>query len=219
MTMNKLVIALAAGALLAGCGEKMQEAKNVMEMAESMQDAAKNIEEGQDEATKFYKERQEKGDTLAMPYAELQKMLPTSVDGYTPAEAPGGSSQNMGGFSMSTAEQTFTGTAGADGNAPSIHVTLVDYGGTQAGSAMMGAPMMMMNVSSDDAHQRSGTLKLDVPYTWAAENYNKDSKQASVTAITRYRYMITVEARNQSEDKSEMVKTLAADIAKKFEGK
>jgi hypothetical protein len=154
-----------------------------------------------------------------MPYAELQKYLPESVDGYTPAEAPAGSSQNMGAFSMSTAEQTFTGPAGADGNAPNIHVAIVDYGGSEAGSAMMGAPIMMMNLSQEDAHQRNNTLKMDVPYTWAAENYNKDSKEAKVTAVTRYRYMITVEARNQSEDKSEMVKTMAADIAKKFDGK
>jgi hypothetical protein len=37
-------------------------------------------------------------------------------------------------------------------------------------------------------------LTMDTPYTWGSEEYNKDSKDAKVTAITRYRYVITVEA-------------------------
>ena len=37
--------------------------------------------------------------------------------------------------------------------------------------------------------------------------------------VTRYRYMVTVEARNQGEDRSKMVLDLAESIAKKFDGK
>jgi hypothetical protein len=218
--MNKVCITIAVGALLIGCGksEEMQEAENAMKAIEAVTTSADEIQQGQDEAAKFQQERREKGDTVAMPYAELQKFLPSSIDGYSPAEEPSGSSQNMAGFSMSQAAQTFAGTAGADGNAPSIVVTIVDFGGTEAGYGMMALPMMM-NMSQEDAHRRSGTIKSDVPYTSGLEDYNKDTKEAKVTYLTRYRYMITVEAKNQAEDQTAMVKTVAEDIAKKFDGK
>jgi hypothetical protein len=214
--MNKLVIALAAGALLAGCGEKMQEAKNAMNMAESMQDAAKNMEEGQDEATKFYKERQEKGDTIAMPYAELQKMLPASIDGYTAEGGPSGSQNNMMGVSISEASQKYV--SGPPEDQQRMEVKIIDYGGTQSVVSMAMLPAMM-NMSSEDDHQRTATLKVDVPYTSGFSTYNKDSKEANITLGTRYRYWVNVIASNQKEDQSKMAEEIATDVAKKFEGK
>lgn len=40
-----------------------------------------------------------------------------------------------------------------------------------------------------------------------------------MTAVTRYRYLITVEARNQTSDQTAMVKALVEDIVKGLEGK
>jgi hypothetical protein len=216
--MNTRILTIVAGALLVGCGEKAQEMKNAANLAEQLAAAGGKIEQTQNEAETFYKARQEKGDTVAMPYAELQKLLPSAPSGYSATEEPGGSSQSMAGFSMSQAEQTFAKPADADGNAPKIQVTIIDFGGTQAAYGMMALPMMM-NLSQEDAHHRMQTLKMDMPHTWASEEYNKDSKDAKVTAVTRYRYVITVEARNQAEDQSAMLKSLAEDIARKFEGK
>jgi len=216
--MNTRILTLVAGALLIGCGEKAQEMKNAANLAEQMAAAGGKIQETQNEAETFYKQRQEKGDTISMPYAELQKLLPSAPSGYSATEEPGGSSQSMAGFSMSQAEQTFTKPAGADGNAPSIQVTLLDFGGTQSAYSMMALPMMM-NLSQEDAHHRLRTLKMDTPYTWGSEEYNKDTRETKVTAITRYRYVVTIEARNQAEDQSAMLKSLAEDIARKFEGK
>jgi hypothetical protein len=153
-----------------------------------------------------------------MGYADLQGFLPSPPSGYAPAGEPEGFSQSMGGFSMSQAEQTFTKPADAEGNAPSIQVTLVDFGGSEVGYGMMALPMMM-NMSQEDAHHRMRTLTMDTPYTWASEEYNKDNNDAKVTAVTRYRYMITVEASNQTEDLSPRLKDLVEDIARKFEGK
>jgi hypothetical protein len=101
---------------------------------------------------------------------------------------------------------------------PTIAVSIVDFGGTQAAYGMMALPMMM-NLSQEDAHHRMQTLKVDVPYTWGSEEFNKDDKTAKVTLVTRYRYVISVEVRNHGEDKSAMAKSLAEDVAKKFEGK
>lgn len=217
--MNKLGLGAVAGLALAGCGEKSREARDAASAISQLADAGNAMEKSQQEAEKFYKARQEKGDTVAMPYAELQKFLPSSPSGYTPAGEPSGSSQSMGAFSMSQVEQSYAAPAGADGNAPTIQVTLVDFGGTQAGYGMLAAPLMMMNYSREDAHSRMQTVKLDVPFTWGSEEFNKDDKTAKVTGVTRYRYVITVEARNQADDQSAAVKRLVEEIAKKFDGK
>lgn len=216
--MNIRMLGLIVGAGLAGCGEKAQEIKNAANALEAVTQAGGGIVETQKAAEKFYNDRKARGDTVAMPYAELQKFLPSAPSDYAAAEAASGSSQSMGAFSMSQTEQTFTKPAGADGTAPTIKVGIVDFGGTQAAYGMMALPMMM-NMSQEDAHRRMQTLKLSAPHTWGSEEYNKDDKSSKVTLITRYRYMITVEALNQGEDKSSMVKSLAEDIAKKFEGK
>lgn len=216
--MNTRVLSLIVGVVLAGCGEKAQDIRNASAALGALAQAGGGLAESQKEAEKFYNDRKAKGDTVAIPYAELQKVLPSPPSDYTAAEAPSGSSQTMSGFSMSQAEQTYTKPAGADGTQPSIRVEIVDFGGTQAAYGMMALPMMM-NVSSEDAHHRMQTLKVSLPFTWGSEEYNKDDKSAKVTLITRYRYVISVEARNQGEDMSAMARSMAEDIAKKFEGK
>ena len=216
--MNQRALTFVAGLVLLGCGERAEEARDAMNAIEQVARASDEIAEGQDEAERFHQERRERGDTLAMGYAELQGFLPSPPSGYEPAGEPEGFSQSMGGFSMSQAEQTFTRPVGADGTAPSIQVTLVDFGGTEVAYGMMALPMMM-SFSREDAHQRITTLDMETPYTWASEEYDKDSKDAKVTAVTRYRYLITVEATNQTEDRSAWVKDLVEDIARKFEGK
>lgn len=212
------ILTIVTGIALVGCGEKAQEAKNAANALQAVATAATTMQDNQQEAEKFQAERRSKGDTLAMGYADLQKYLPSAPDGYKADEEPGGSSQSMAGFSMSQAEQTFSRPADAEGNAPSIHVTIVDFGGTQAAYGMMALPMMM-NLSQEDAHRRMRTLKMDAPHTWGSEEYDKDSKDAKVTAVTRYRYAITVEARNQASDESAMAKSLTESIARKFDGK
>ena len=216
--MKRLVLAAVAGIVLVGCGEKAQDMKNAFNAAEAASKAASSIAANSNDAEKFYADRKAKGDTLAMPYAELQKLLPSAPDGYKATEEPGGSSQSMGGYSMSSAEQEFRQPAGADGNAPSIKVTIMDLGGTEAAYGMMALPMMM-DLSQEDAHHRMKTHKMDAAYTWGSEEFNKDSKEAKVTIVTRYRYMVTVEARNQASDETATAMRLAEEIAKKFEGK
>ena len=83
---------------------------------------------------------------------------------------------------------------------------------------MMAAPMMMA-FSQEDARRRVGSVKMDVPYTGGWEEFDKESKDAKITAITRYCYVITVESRNGAEDPSALVKRVAEAIATKFEGK
>jgi hypothetical protein len=218
--MNRRVLILVLGLGLAGCGagEKARELKNATNAVTAAAEAGNTLVNAQNEAEKFYAERKAKGDTIAIPYADLQKFIPAPPSDYTPLEAPGGSSQTMGAWSMSQTEQTFSKAPGPDGTAPTIKVTIVDFGGTQAAYGMMAAPLMM-NLSQEDAHHKMQTLKLSTPYTWGSEDFNKDDKSSTVTLVTRYRYVVTVEARNQGQDNTAMARALAEDIAKKFDGK
>lgn len=215
--MNTRLLTLVAVLGLVGCGGS-HDVNTTKGVLGALAEAGSKMVDTQKEAEKFYNERKAKGDTIAMAYSELQKFLPSAPSDYTAAEAPTGSSQSMGGFSMSQTEATFNKPAAADGTTPSIQVSIVDFGGTQSAYTMMALPMMM-NMSSEDAHQKMQTLKMGMPYTWGSEEFNKDDKTAKVTLVTRYRYVISVEARNQGEDKTAMAKSMAEEIAKKFDGK
>ncbi|MCC6242063.1 MAG: hypothetical protein IT353_04450 [Gemmatimonadaceae bacterium] len=220
-------VASVAGFLAACGGEKKAEeategvgtqAKNAVEAMGQLAKMGSNLEASADAAAKFQADRKARGDTVVLSYTELQKFLPDAPSGYKAAEEPGGSSQSMGSFAMSEADQKFIGEPDAEGNTPTIRVKLVDFGGTEGAYGMLAMPMML-NMKQEDAHRRSGTVKLSPEFTWATEEYNKDNKDAKLTAITRYRYVITVEAENQREDQTEMVKALTEKIVRRFEGK
>ncbi len=218
--MTSRVLGVLVGVSVIGCGggEKAQEVKNATNAVAAVAEAGNTMADAQKDAQQFYADRKAKGDTVAIAYAELQKFLPAPPADYTPLEAPSGSSQSMGGWSMSQSSQTFSKAAGPDGTGPTIKVSIVDFGGTQAAYGMMAAPLMMQ-MSQEDAHHKMQTLKVATPNTWGSEDYNKDDKSSTVTMVTRYRYVITVEARNQGQDNTAMARSMAEDIAKKFDGK
>lgn len=204
--------------LVGGCGKKADDAENTLSAIAAAATAAPRVEEGLKEAEQFQKDRVARGDTVAMPYAELQKFLPASIAGHTPREEPTGSQQAMAGFSMSQTSQTWVEAPNASGTSPEIEVTIVDFGGSQQGYAMMAAPMMM-GFSQEDARRRVGSIKVDVPHAGAWEEFDKENKDAKITAIARYRFVITVESRHKGEDQSALVKSVAEEVARKFDGK
>lgn len=218
--MTRAVLALVVVVAAVGCGGKDDEpsALDAIGAAAKVAAAAPKMEAAMASADELRQERVAKGDTIAMPYAQLHEFQPTEIDGYTREGDPSGSQQAMPGFSMSQSEQRWVGAAGGDGVTPEVMVTLTDFGGTELGYAMMAAPMLM-GFSREDDRQRVGSTAIDVPQASGWEEYDKQTRDAKVTAVARYRYVITVEARNQTEDQTEMVRRLATEIARKFEGK
>jgi hypothetical protein len=210
--------------LLTGCGGNdaddtnaaQEESQGVTDMEQAASETSAATPELA-EAESFYKERVAKGDTIAMPYEELQKYMPT-ISGYTADGAPSGASQTMGAFSMSTADQHWTETGGDPNAKKRIHVTLVDFGGTQMAYATMAAPMMMQ-VRSEDAHRRIRYDKGSIPTSYVIEELDKDNNTGKVTTVTRYRYLITVEQSGGASDPTEEAKAIANEIAQKFDGK
>jgi hypothetical protein len=214
--MNTRIVAIALSVACIACGEKAKQAKDSVNALQGLAKSAESMAASSNEAQKFMDERRAKGDTVAMPYKDLQAFLPGSVSGYATDGGPTGQTMNMGAFSMTTIDQKYQ--SGAEPDVKRLHVTIADYSGSQAGYAMM-APYMAMTMSSEDDHHRTGTMKVDVPYTFGIEEFNKDTKEAKVMFGTRYRYFITVEASGQKGDESKMVAEIATDIAKKLAGK
>jgi ABC-type glycerol-3-phosphate transport system substrate-binding protein len=166
---------------------------------DALTNMAKDAENGNDAAQAKLKERRAKGDTLAMPYAELIKYLPTSVNGYKAGE-PDGSSINMPGASYSTANITFT-----KDNGDNIKVTLMDYNAAYGMySSMTGMWALGMSVDSPD--EKAEGVKFDGNIGgW--EDYHKKSHDASITLGVGYRFWVSVEGTNQ--DGIDFVKSVA----------
>ncbi len=131
--MNKLGTVLLSTVLassLISCGSSdkksdsndQSNAQTMVNQAEAIKAAAGMDTKGTEDAyAAKMKERRAKGDTLAMPFADLEKYLPQSVDGYT-AEKPDGASVNMGKMSYSGANIRFK-----KDNGDWVKVSIVDY--------------------------------------------------------------------------------------------
>jgi hypothetical protein len=189
----------------------IEPAKVATTLGERAQAASEVIEQ-------FRRERTARGDTMAMPYAELQRFLPSAPDGYEADGEPSGAQQNMAGFSLSEAEQSFVAPARADGTTPRIDVKLTDIGSSEVAYSMFAMPLML-NMSMEDDERRMRTLPLGGEHTYASEEYRKDSHDVTVTAVTRYRYVVNVEASGQDGDRTDEIRALVERIVRGFEGK
>lgn len=217
--MNRSAMVILVTTVVVGCGSKDDSTPNAVRAMVEAAGSAPRVEAAMEQAERFRQDRIARGDTVAMPYADLKAFLPGEIEGYTAEGGPSGSQQAMPGFSMSQTQQTWVRSGDAGGGpTPEIEITLVDFGGTQQGYAMLAAPVLM-GFSQEDDHRRVGSVSIEVPHTGAWEEFDKDSKDAKITAVARYRYVITVEARNHGDDQSAMVKRLAAEVARKFEGR
>jgi hypothetical protein len=148
------------------------------------------------------KMRKAKGDTLAMPYAELQKYLPNSVTGYK-AEKPDGSTINMSGMSYSVASIRFS-----KDNINWFKITIIDYnkayGLYNSVTAMWGSGM-----SIDSEQEKANGIKVSNSVAgWQV--YKKTSKDATVSLGVGCRFWISVEASNQSD--AEMALSVAKSM-------
>jgi hypothetical protein len=148
------------------------------------------------------KARKAKGDTLAMPYAELQKYLPNSVSGYK-AEKPAGSTINMTGMSYSMASIRFS-----KDNTNWVKITIMDYnkayGIYNSVTAMWGSGM-----SIDSEQEKANGVKISNSVAgW--QDYKKTTKDATVSLGVGCRFWISVEASNQPD--ADMVLSVAKSM-------
>ncbi|MCU0353573.1 MAG: hypothetical protein MUD08_07540 [Cytophagales bacterium] len=200
------VVLLTSAVLVFGCGGKKEEsdtetvdANNPLSVLSNVGDIAENMQNKQEEAAQVMEARKKRGDTLAIPYKDLQQYLPTSVAGYEKDGDPTGESTTQMNMSFSTAQQRFK--KGDD----YIEVSIADYnqayGAWQALFSMAG----MFSVENDE--EKMGKFDIGVSKTTAVETYKKKSKDASVTVGTGYRFWIEVKGNNQPD--TDFVKEVA----------
>lgn len=197
---TKIMLSIACAVVLSSCGGKVDEAKQAMDNLESIAKSGDQMQATQDAATKRREERRAKGDTLAIPYAELQKLLPADLSGYT-AKDPEGSNTDMPGYSMGQASRSYEKPDGSY-----VKITLTDWNASEAGWAGASA-MFSMKIRVDNSNETSGTIQTDDPLVNGMEHYGKQDKQASVTYAIGARFLLMVEANNQTG--TDMVKQVA----------
>jgi hypothetical protein len=179
--LSLLVCFLSVGILILSCG-KVKEATNAAE-------GLKNYAEGLKESTSKMEERKAKGDTISIPYADLQKMLPSSISGYNKEGDPKGESINMMGMSYSTASQVYKSGEGE------ITLNIMDY---NASYAAFGAATAMFSTgfSVDNDQEHLGAIDLGISGVKAWEDVKKKEKRSTVMAGVNDRFLVTAEGRN-----------------------
>lgn len=192
--MKYLFMIAIAGALFTSCGEKAKEMGQAMDNIKNIAENAEKVQAQQSDVQKRRDERRAKGDTLAIPYKDLQAYLPASVNGYT-AQEPTGESVNMMGMSYSTCARRYT-KQGANGE-ESVEVTIMDY---NSQAALYDGAIMIWGagITVDNDAETTKTLQTDLPYSAALEHYWKKEHRSEVTYALGGRFLLTIKADNQS---------------------
>ncbi|MCX6154246.1 MAG: hypothetical protein NT007_08805 [Candidatus Kapabacteria bacterium] len=182
----------------AACGEKVKEMKDAADNLQKIAEAGKNIGEKEKVAEAKLAERKKRGDTVAMPFKDLQKFLPTSIAGYT-AQEPRGESVTMPEASISHSEIDF------DNNGTNLKIELWDYNHAEQALNALTFWSAGISVENQDGFQR--TMKTGMDNVFAYETFEKASKRASIFYAISYRFLLQVSAENQ--DNTEFVKKVA----------
>lgn len=179
------------------CGQKAEDAKNATTVLSNLDDVADAMKDAQSKV----EERRAKGDTLAIPHQDLQKYLPNSISGYEKDGEPDGESVNMMGASFSKISQKYKkGDAEAE-------VSIVDY---NAAYSMYGAATAVWAMGLSVDNKEESMKGVEISGAKGMESFKKSSKSASVVLGVAERFLITVEAQNQTD--TEFVKEVAKSI-------
>ena len=190
----------------AGC-EQAQQARNSINAARAFAEAGQNLEKEAAKADTRLEARRAKGDTLALPYKELQTYLPATIGDYKAVGEPEGSAMAMTGMSYSTCGRTYQ-TGPAD-SPKTLKISLVDY--NSAGAVYAGATAMLgANFQMEDEEQRIQALDLGVADVKALETYRKKDHHASIVAGIGQRFYLNVEATEQAD--TELVKSAVKEL-------
>lgn len=197
---------LLAGAVLSGC-DKLQEAQNTAHALKAASTAVATMGKEVTKATERAELRRARGDTLSIPFKELEAYLPATVGDYAPVGEAEGSTMSTTGMSYSTCARTYR--KGSDENPQTLKISIVDYNGAVAmyagATAMLGSGFQM-----EDHEQRLQSVDLGTPDVKALEVYRKRDRQASLTAGISQRFFVSVEASDQPD--TELVKAVIKNL-------
>ena len=201
--MKKNFLLLAGAVLLLGSCEQAQKAKESYANLEKLSDASEGISASMDKAQEERAERVKRGDTLSLPYKELQQYLPATVSGYTPGELKG-QSQKMTGMAFSTAERTYT-----KGPDEQVEVSLIDYNGSNA-LYQGAAAMLSLGIEQEDDEHMMGPTSVKADGVKGMDNFNKKDGRAEMTLAVGGRFLLTLKAGKQKD--MALLKSVAEDM-------
>jgi outer membrane murein-binding lipoprotein Lpp len=176
--------------VVTGC-EKTQKAQEAYTNLSKLSEAGKTIQADMEAAKDRHAERVKNGDTLALPYKELENYLPTELSGYTAAE-PSGQSMKTAGMAFSSAERRFTR------DTVEVTVKIMDYNGAnqlyQGAAALAG---LGFEKEDDESMMRAAPLKQDG--VKGTETFHKKTGEAEVMLAVGDRFMVTVSGTYQKD--------------------
>lgn len=207
-------LALVVCAALTGCGDDRPGADSNGSASAAV---VTNMDSVAASARRLEANRQARGDTVALDVSSLQAMLPAAPDGYEADGDPAGIASKAGGFGVTEVRQKYVGVPMPNVVRPRIEVAIADLGSSQIGVSMI-AERMLAAAPVETAEQRVRTRKISIPYTWLSEEYYPQSHTAKLTAVTRFRYIITVTAQLQQGDPTAKLADMVAQIATSFSG-
>jgi hypothetical protein len=202
--MKNFLIAIlytAVFAIMSSCGGNKKP--SVLDTMGAAKDYSSNVSKEQKVTEDKWAARKAKGDTMAMPYVDLQAYLP-DITGYTKNGGPKGSQMNMPGMgSLSTAEQEY-----ANGD-KKITVSIVDY--NSAYQAFVGATAVFkMGLSMEDDDKKQGPVDLGVKDVVAYETTYKKNQQGDLALIAGDRFLI--EIRSQGSNDAQLLTSTASGM-------
>lgn len=201
--MKKNFLLLAGAIFLLGSCEQAQQAKESYSALSKLSEAGKNMSAGLDKAKEERAEREKRGDTLSLPYKELQQYLPAAVSGYTPGELKG-QSQKMSGMAFSSAERTFTKAPDEE-----VEVSLIDYNGSNA--LYQGAAAMMgLGIEQEDDEHTVGPTAVKIDGVKGMDTFYKKEGRAEMTLAVGGRFLLTLKANKQKD--LALLKSVAEDM-------
>jgi hypothetical protein len=196
-----LILGIASAQFLSSC-EACQKARETASNVQSLTKAAEEIAKNSESSNKKLEERRAKGDTLAMPYKDLQAFLP-SIGGYDKDGDASGESMNNMGFSYSTASQRYKK------GESNIKVSVTDY--NAAYNMFVGVTAMMnagFSVENDQEIARG--VDLGVAGAKGFETIKKKEKNASLLVAVSDRFFISLEGQNM--DNTDALKEIAKNM-------
>ena len=122
-------------------------------------------------------------------YKKLIPLLPDAPSGWT-AEAPEGSSEDVGGFKITNVHRDYHKGEAAD--APRASITILD---SVANPDYVEATSGAWSQASETAEGYGKPVMIDG--NPGREDYDKERKQASLWVMVAKRYFVTIELQNQ----------------------
>ncbi|WP_448518256.1 hypothetical protein [Rhodoflexus sp.] len=196
------IVVLALAATIFSCGGSKSEGKmeegekvGITNALDKIQDMANAVEQSQKNAEQKLQERIRRGDTLAIPYAELARFIPDAIDDFKSETSElRGETTTTAGMSVSTVRKKLV-------NGDSyISFELTDYnsGANAAAQGALAMFSMAAEISMENNEMKQVGFKQGSEIKGSI-TLQKNRQIAELAAVIAGRFLVKVEANNQTD--------------------